>query len=65
MGKIVTIPQKRTWLFALFGVPKEAFERGPRPPLHHPDVIKARKEREQWLKSKQTSTNLDSESSDS
>ena len=41
----VIIPQKRTWLFALFGVPKEAFERGQRPPLVHPDVIKDREER--------------------
>ena len=39
------VPKKRTWFFALLGVPKEEFERGPRPPLVHPDVLKAREER--------------------
>ncbi len=60
MGKAIIIPQKRTWIHALFGLPKELFEKGPRPPLHHPDVIKAQKEREEQLKSNQTSTNSDS-----
>ena len=51
------VPQKRTWLDALMGIPKEEFERGPRPPLVHPDVLKARKEKEEWLKSKQAEKN--------
>ncbi len=61
MGKVIIIPKRRNWIHALFGVPKEFFEKGPRPPLHHPDVIKAQKEKEEWLKSKQTSTNSDSD----
>ena len=47
------------------GVTKEEFERGTRPPLGHPDLIKVQQEREEWLKSKQVSTNSDSESGDS
>ena len=49
--------KKRTWIDALMGVPKKKVERGPRPPLHHPDVIKAQKEKEEWLKSKQAEEN--------
>ncbi len=54
------IPLKRTWLYALFGVPKEEFERGPRPPLVHPDVIKDREERAKRAKAEQVASDLDS-----
>ena len=37
--------------------PKEMYDLGPRPPLVHPDVLKARKEKEEWLKSKQAVNN--------
>ena len=60
MGKIISIPQKRTWIHALFGLPKEEFERGPRPPLHHPDVIKDREERAKRAKAEQATSDLDS-----
>ena len=47
---------KRDLIDILTGVPKDAYEKGPRPSLHHPDVIKARNEREKRLKSAQTAT---------
>ena len=56
MGKAIIIPQKRTWIHALFGLPKELFEKGPRPLLVHPDVIKDREERAKKAKAEQTST---------
>ena len=43
---------KRDLIDILLGVPKDFYEKGPRPPLHHPDVIKAQKEKEEWLRSK-------------
>ena len=58
-----SVPQKRTLVDILFRVPKEKFVRGPRPPLVEPEVLKARKEREEWLKSKQNAKGSESKSS--
>ena len=57
MGIVKT---KRDLIDILRGVPKEAYERGPRPPLHHPDVIKAREEWEKKVKAEQTTNNSES-----
>ena len=54
-----SVPQKRTLVDILFRVPKENFERGPRPPLHHPDVIKAREERAKLANDEKTVNNSD------
>ena len=49
--------KKRTWIDALMGVPKKKVERGPRPPLVHPDVIKDREERAKRAKAEQAEEN--------
>ena len=54
------VPQKRTWISALKGLPKEEFERGPHPPLHQPDVIKALEEWGKKVKTEQTTNNSES-----
>ena len=48
---------ERSLIDILLGQPKEDFEKGPRPQPFHPDVLKARKEKEEWLKSKQAEKN--------
>ena len=48
---------KRDLIDILLGVPKDFYEKGARPSLHHPDVIKAQKEKEEWLKLKQAERN--------
>ena len=58
-----SVPQKRTLIDVLFRVPKEKFVRGPRPPLVEPEVLKARKDKEEWLKSKQDAKSSEPKSS--
>ena len=54
--RVIIIPQKRNWVHALFGFPKEEFERGPRPPLVDPEVIKDREKRAKRAKTEQAVT---------
>ena len=48
-----SVQQQRTLVDILFRVPKEKFERGPRPPLVDPEVIKDREERAKKAKAEQ------------
>ena len=40
-NKMPIAKTKRDLIDILTGVPKDAYEKGPRPSLHHPDVLKA------------------------
>ena len=51
------VRSKRDLIDIILRVPKEAFEKGPRPPLVHPDVIKDREERAKKAKADQVASN--------
>ena len=54
------VQTKRDWIDILLGVPKDYYNKGPRPPLVHPDVIKDREERAKKVKAEQAANNSES-----
>ena len=57
------VKYKRDLIDILLRVPKDYYAKGPRPPLVEPEVLKARKEKEEWLKSKQDAKSSEPKSS--